>query len=90
MRSRSNASRAAGLARLSERNRAALTMLHAAAQAISDDDPDYAEACMAAAARQLRASLPFSSGIASVVRVARLALMRSIAASPSLNAIRER
>src|SRR3954471_3329391 len=41
-----DATRAARLTRLSERNRAALANLHVAAQAISDDDAEYAEACM--------------------------------------------
>ena len=79
MRNQSDATRAARLARLSERNRAALANLHVAAQAISDDDAEYAEACMGDAVRHLRPSRGFSFGVADLVQFFRLPPMRRIA-----------
>jgi hypothetical protein len=72
MRNQSNATRAARLARLSERNRAALTYLHRAAQAISDDEVEHAEACMANAVRHLRPSQRLSTGLAKLADFFRL------------------
>jgi hypothetical protein len=51
---RSDAERAAWLVELADRNKATLAALHRAAQAIADDDPDYAAACQAEAAARLR------------------------------------
>jgi hypothetical protein len=65
----SDATRAERLAQLSKRNRAALKSLHVAAQAISDDDPDYAQACMADAVRHLRPALRLSCDIAGLLRL---------------------
>jgi hypothetical protein len=65
---RQQMTRSARLARLSNRNRAALALLHTAAQAISDDDADYAEACMAEAAGRLQPSRQLPQKVATIAQ----------------------
>jgi transposase len=56
-----------------------LHLHHRAAQAISDDDLEHAEACMADAVRHLRPSRRFSFGAADLIQFVRLPPMRRIA-----------